>query len=461
MDHEQSDVGAVERWIREVADDELWQRLTRLDRGAPARHRALGVAPHRGRRVERRDREERVARRAVGDHLLDGDDAQVVERVDELTCERPTLHAIDRAAARGDEHVSAALHRAGEHDVLALGDDGRPVVATGRGQRCGDQAPVRCVVRRRSDEQVADEREARLRVDVADDARPLAARRVEQMGVDPPPPDEHLDEHVPAVLGRLHVRPRLLGRQLVEDHGVIGGIGAERVEEDLPVVLIVLGIPRVPEAASVGCPRDRRSAGALDLLAADRRIVDVEELQDAVFCAALAQAQRDQRAVGRGLEPVDRDRGVGRRAGGVEQHPRLDSRVRGGAEHERELVRPLGPLEHEEPVAADLAAEHRRQCGERRQPSLPAVSAGPCVEQSAGVRVLRLHPRCDLGRVAVLEPPVRIGDVDAVEGVDEILTPCRRRTGAGGVSHAPCSGACRGSPWSGAASPSSSWCAST
>jgi hypothetical protein len=56
------------------------------------------------------------------------------------------------------------------------------------------------------------------------------------------------------------------------------------------------------------------------------------------------------------------------------------------------------------------------------------LAAGERVEDGAGGLVLRRDPGRGLGRRTVLEPAVRVGDLDAVQDVDDVV-PARRRRG--------------------------------
>ena len=62
-------------------------------------------------------------------------------------------------------------------------------------------------------------------------------------------------------------------------------------------------------------------------------------------------------------------------------------------------------------------AGHRR--GQQRDKALvPRPTIGEGIERLAAPLVLRRHPRAGVGGVARLQPPVGIGDLDAVEDID-------------------------------------------
>ena len=60
---------------------------------------------------------------------------------------------------------------------------------------------------------------------------------------------------------------------------------------------------------------------------------------------------------------------------------------------------------------------------------MPHGPLGPGVERLTGVRVLRRHPFLHLRRVSRLQPAVGVGHLHAVEDVDDVVAPGRRRRG--------------------------------
>ena len=108
-----------------------------------------------------------------------------------------------------------------------------------------------------------------------------------------------------------------------------------------------------------------------------------------------------------------------------------------------------------------VASSTTGSCISATRRSCQRARPGKAVDDGAGEGVLGSRPGDHLGVVTVLQPAVGIGDGGAVVVVDDVLTPGRRDgTGhrhSGSVSRGPCSGACRGSPWSGACGPWPSW----
>jgi hypothetical protein len=84
-----------------------------------------------------------------------------------------------------------------------------------------------------------------------------------------------------------------------------------------------------------------------------------------------------------------------------------------------------------------------RQLHQLDEPRVPLI-AGGYIEVRARQRVLGGDPSGDVGIVAVLEPALRIGDVDAVERVDDVLTPGRRDGGRD--AHRVADGSVRSAP---------------
>ena len=113
--------------------------------------------------------------------------------------------------------------------------------------------------------------------------------------------------------------------------------------------------------------------------------------------------------------------------GRVEQQLRCDVGIDRAAQHQRVLVGSTVTLEHEQLVATHLAAEHRRQGDERGKALVPPSPIGTGIERLSCVLVLGGNPLGDLGRIARFQPPVGVGQLDAVNGVDHVLAPGGRR----------------------------------
>ena len=125
----------------------------------------------------------------------------------------------------------------------------------------------------------------------------------------------------------------------------------------------------------------------------------------------------------RGLVPVD---GVGRVDGAdgrVDEDDRRRVGVDGRAAGQQELLGAGRALEREQVALTDLHRHHDRQLHQRDEALVPPSPIGTGIERLTGAGVLGGHPLVDLGRVAVLQPPVGVGDVDAVEGVDDAVAP--------------------------------------
>ena len=200
------------------------------------------------------------------------------------------------------------------------------------------------------------------------------------------------------------------------------------VPVDAPVVLVAGRVAGVEEGGSTRQPGHAGGAGLGDLVAQVLAGVDVEDPQDAALVTTLRHAVGHEPAVQRRVVPVDGGRRVGRQRGRVDQEARRARPASStgrttsascfwppprSSENTRSPARRT-PVETGQPEQADEALEPR-----------PAV--GPGIERLAGAFVLGRDPRRDLGRVAVLQPSVRIGDRVAVEHVDRRLPPRRRR----------------------------------
>ena len=160
-----------------------------------------------------------------------------------------------------------------------------------------------------------------------------------------------------------------------------------------------------------------------------------------------------------GVRCIGGGRGPGRAA-----RPATAPGVGRRAPVKQELLGAGRALEAEEAVTSDLHSPSTTgRCINWDEPLVPPASVRSGVERLTGAGVLRGDPLLHLRRLTVLEPAVRVGHLDAVKDVDDVVAPSPAGAtswGRSGVSLAPCWGACRGSPWSGAAGPcasSSSW----
>jgi hypothetical protein len=71
------------------------------------------------------------------------------------------------------------------------------------------------------------------------------------------------------------------------------------------------------------------------------------------------------------------------------------------------------------------------------QPLLQRGAVRDAVERAPGGGVLRVGPALHVGRVGVLEPAVGIGNVDAVQVIDDVILVRRDRGRSGGGGHGP------------------------
>ena len=460
VNQEQPDRCAVEGGIRHLAHGQSRDRLGRFLEATPAldaRRRSISV--ERSRLVETGNDEQRCVSPGVGSDTRDRDDAELGARPERLPIRRPAFDTVNAAAGDHDQDFITAGRGAADH-VGAFWHDGAPVVE-GRGcKRSQRHPPSRRVSSCRDQQGVAPEPERRHRLDAADDGGPGVVVAVEQESVDSTPTDKDHDEQVAAVGRCVHVGPRLW-RGSVAPHELIIPAGAEAVVQDPPVVLIAGWIRRVVKSACVGQPCDRRSSRVPNRIGEVFTCLDIQNRQRAFLGAAFADAVGDQPTVAGRLEPVERRRRIGRRRARVDQRDRGCSRVGGRTQHQRILLCPGCPLQHEQSIAAHLGLEHDRPAHQRDESLIPPATIWLGIERLTGALVLQCHPLDGGLRFAILEPPIRIGNGNAVIQVGHHQPRSRRRYGEPGVSHAPCWDAYRGSPSSGAFSPFSSSCAST
>ena len=385
------------------------------------------VSPDGSRRIERRHDDERATGVGIARHLLHGDDAEVGERLDQSAVQRATFQRIDGSTTGDQQHVLTCHGRPAQHHITAMADDGSPLADPWRVQRCADHSSVRRIQRRQPDQTIAGEHERRLSIYPLDDSRPFTTRDIEQKRVGAAPPNLHLDQQVLTIGRHADVGPGLVDGQAVEDDRIVARLRAQPMETNVAVVLIIHRIARIPEAGAIGQPRHRGGPRVSDAHIVQLAGGDTEHVQHTVFGAALAQPDGHHRAIVRRLEPVDRHRAIGRMGRRIEQQARRRLGVDRRPKEQCELVGPSTAFQHEQRIAAHLAAEHSGQCHERRKAPVPPFPVGTGIERLSGVLILRRYPLGHFERIARLEPPVGVGQLDAVKGVDNILTPGWRR----------------------------------
>ena len=325
---------------------------------------------------------------------------------------------------------------AGE-DVVALGNQVDPARRGGIAEQRGDQPTLRRVEGRRAHQPVTVDVDAEpgRGLDAFDDRRPPIGRAVEQEHVGAAPPLGEVDEEPAAVLRERDLGPRLLVRQVGEARRVGGRGVAQPVPPHGPVVagLVVadLGrvrVARVGEAGAVGEPRDRRRPGVGQRVGQERAGRNVEHLERRPLVAAGGGAEGHQGPVGRRLVPVDRGRDLARRVGRVDEHATrsVDGLV-DRPDDQRGAV-PVAPaVDREELVAAHGGRQRGAGGGELGEPVAEPPSRRDGVEGGAGALVLGGGPRPHLGRRAVLQPAVGVGDLDPVEDLGGSVGPGGRR----------------------------------
>ena len=372
---------------------------------------------------------------------------------------RPAFDAIDAHPAGYDEQLVATCRVAAEDHVGSLGHHRLPL--GGRLQGGPDTAAIGRITGGDADQPLAVEVQAGLCIDTFDDGGPRAGGGIEQVDVDLRPLHHHLHQHIAAVAADGDVGPRLRGGLAIEGHRVVGVIGADDVETDVAVVLVALGVRRVPEARIVGQPGDAGGSRVGDALIEDATAGNFHHVQHAVLGAALAEPVGHEQAILRRLEPVDGHRRVEGERCRVEQGASRHGGVGGATQDKRELVGAGCAFEHEEVIAGD---RERQRCGQRRERGealVPPAPGGPSSERLARSAVVCCHPFGDFRGFAVLQPPIRVGHLDAVIDVGLRTSPGGGCRGYGCVSHAPCSDAYRGWPCCDAGAPCASWSSST
>ena len=260
--------------------------------------------------------------------------------------------------------------------------------------------------------------------------RPRAGLAVEQADVDPAPAERHRDEQPAAVARQLDRRPRRRVGQVV---------GPERPRRRRPgrrrAVASGRGggtrrppgsgcrrsrcrrAPRRPSTRGCrGCASSRRRAGG-----------DVEHAQRRLLRPAGRQADGDEaRRRGDGsyqsmVAVASPSSAAGSRSDPSRPPPSGDRRTTSTAWS-------WSPQRSREKIArrrCDGAADCPARSSSVSRACQPGRD-GDGVEDRAGAGVLGVGPGRDLGVVAVLQPAVGVGDLDAVEDLDDVVGPGRR-----------------------------------
>ena len=162
---------------------------------------------------------------------------------------------------------------------------------------------------------------------------------VEQVNVVRPHPTIACDEH-PSAVGRDMPRPRLGVDAVGPHHRVVAPDRRRAVVDER-----CGGTRRPPDTGCRGnptrpAPMRRCTPGSSGISSATASRGRTRATRNAEFSVtAFADAQGDQFAVGRRLEPVDRHGGVDRTGGRIEQHDRRRAVVE-RAQHQHVLLRP-------------------------------------------------------------------------------------------------------------------------
>ncbi len=235
-------------------------------------------------------------------------------------------------------------------------------------------------------------------------------------------------EHQVAAVGA-HIggeSPVRLVRPLVDE--LVGGlVGAEPVVVDLLVTVdrqerVAAGsglrVAAVEEPCAIVRPG---GAGELDPLQVIGTVAPRRDIAHAEFLpirsAARGAVQQQPSILGE-RERRQRDGAVGRECVGVQQLLRFGGETRLRVQHG--LILEAGVLEEE---VAPALLERRAVLGivpQRRQPAPDPFALRNLSEVRERDTVFRLDPGRGLGRVHVLEPPIRVGDLGAVVVVNHV-----------------------------------------
>ena len=408
--------------------------LLDLDVLAPDRH--LEARPHialpasgliavdRGGLGQRAEGEERLVLAPVPAHAAHGPEAGQRQLTQQLPVglvdaepRRDVLEAVQEELASGQGHVRD--HR------RALRDQLLPAFAAWVGEIDRHHpAPGRLPVRKEV-EPVGGDGAGEARVEVVHDRHHRRALpEVLDVDVDLRPGRTVLGLHLQPmpVAGDADVDVLLGPVSLAEDLFILRDGGAHRVAEH-PRPL--LRLPAVVGRRPIGRERHSLVAGAGKRVGQVAARVDVHEADLDLVLAAVPDAVGEHPAVERDVLEAHRDAVIGAQAVGVQQHLVGRLRPRPHVQHEQVLIG--FPLREEGSPAAHEGHADRVDLDELREPALGAVASGKGSEHRIGVGVLRGDPLAGRRRVLVLEPAIRVRDLDSAEGLHDGVAAGVRR----------------------------------
>ncbi len=184
----------------------------------------------------------------------------------------------------------------------------------------------------------------------------------------------------------------------------------------------------VIKRARIRHPGDRSEARPLDLVLEVLFLVDVAQVERALFVAVLRKTERDELAVVRGRPPIERRRAVGGERVGIDEDFVLAAQAVAHVEDRLVLVTLAARVEIATVPVRQLAHDGRRDGTDREQLGetvVQLVAIAHAVEHAARQRVLLLGPAPYLVALAIFEPAVGVGDRMAEQVVDHRVAPGR------------------------------------
>ena len=246
-----------------------------------------------------------------------------------------------------------------------------------------------------------------------------------------------MEEQPAPVLRQRHLGPGGRVGQVVEHHGVGGGVGAELVPPDRAVVAALLGRHRVgvgvagvrergrSRAATrptrPGCSGSRRARISPVSTSITRRVLRSSPPSEVPTATSRPSRDGWNQSSAAVSSPWNRCGSRSRRGSAV--------RVAGRVAHEQGgLVEAAAPLDGEQPVAGHPHAADHAHAEQLGQPGPQPGPRRASASSTARVRSFwAAGPRLHLGVGPVLEPAVRVGHLDAVQHVHHVVAPRRHR----------------------------------
>ena len=287
----------------------------------------------------------------------------------------------------------------------------------------GDDPPLGCIERGRSDQaSLGGEHQVVAGVDIGDQGVPLTRRSVEQVLIAAAPSDHRVDQQVAPIGRELDLGPDLWRRVFGPHDRIVGGRLSERVMVHRSVVLIALRVAGVekPDPSRSQATLAARQFG-ISSASSDPSAERTSRRTEFSVPPSLIPTATSSPSVDGKNQSTATAASCDSAAGSIKSDRRPP-----GSDNDRTTRRGLllagAAFEQEQPITADPHRLHDGQVHEFDQTGVPCTPGRHRVERCPRAGILLGDPSMDRRVVAVLQPSVRVMNLDAVQHVDDIMT---------------------------------------